>query len=130
MSNKHYGDSAALSSYIETALWSTNDNADDSGGEPLDKNYDASDLAPEALERMRADVDAFWVKGARAILSLEVSHTDEQIAHDFWLTRNGHGAGFWDGDYPEPQATILTDLAHSFSECDLYVGDDGKLYLA
>jgi|TARA_R110000744_G_scaffold366338_1_gene475354 hypothetical protein len=23
----------------------------------------------------------------------------ERIGHDFWLTRNGHGAGFWDGDW-------------------------------
>jgi len=26
---------------------------------------------------------------------------EAQAGHDFWLTRNGHGAGFWDGDWPE-----------------------------
>ena len=36
-----------LDAYVTAALWSTNDNADDSGGEPLDLNYDASDIAPE-----------------------------------------------------------------------------------
>ena len=23
----------------------------------------------------------------------------EQAGHDFWLSRNGHGSGFWDRDY-------------------------------
>ena len=58
-----------------------------------------------------------------------IENVDGHIAHDFWLTRNRHGAGFWDGDYPEPEATQLTDLAHTFGECHLYVGDDNKLYL-
>jgi hypothetical protein len=26
--------------------------------------------------------------------------TDEQIGHDLWLTRCGHGAGFWDRNLP------------------------------
>lgn len=46
----------------------------------------------------------------------------------FWLTRCGHGCGFWDGDWSEPAATILTDAAHAFGNVDLYVGDDGKIY--
>ena len=29
---------------------------------------------------------------------------DEYAGHDFWLTRNGHGAGFWDGDWIAPVA--------------------------
>lgn len=53
----------------------------------------------------------------------------ENAAHNFWLTRNRHGAGFWDGDWPEPFAKQLTDAAHKFGSCDLYVGDDGRLYI-
>ena len=49
--------------------------------------------------------------------------------HDFWLTRNHHGAGFWDRDcLPEDAGQRLTDAAHEFGECDLYVGDDGMIY--
>jgi hypothetical protein len=51
-----------------------------------------------------------------------------RAGHDFWLTRCGHGAGFWDGDWPEPYATMLTDAAKAFGEVDLYVGDDGMIY--
>jgi hypothetical protein len=50
--------------------------------------------------------------------------------HDFWLTRNGHGAGFWDGDWTEPAATILTNAAKAFDECNLYLGDDQAIHVA
>ena len=48
----------------------------------------------------------------------------EQIGIDFWLTRNRHGAGFWDrglGDIGEK----LTDIAHQMGERSVYVGEDG-----
>ena len=50
-------------------------------------------------------------------------------AHDFWLTRNGHGAGFWDGDWPDEIGKQLTALSKEFGEQWLYVGDDGLIYL-
>ncbi|KKL49145.1 hypothetical protein LCGC14_2318420, partial [marine sediment metagenome] len=49
-------------------------------------------------------------------------------AHDFWLTRNGHGAGFWDGDWPEPAAICLTKASKQFGAVDILVGDNGTLY--
>ena len=51
----------------------------------------------------------------------------ELAAHDFILTRNNHGAGFWDGDWSEPIATKLTDLCKKFGEIDIYLSDDGLL---
>ena len=39
-----------------------------------------------------------------------------------------HGAGFWDGDWPEPEATKLTDAAEKAGEIHVYVGDDDALY--
>lgn len=115
-----------LASYIEAALWASNDESTPDGGEPLDKNYSAGDLAPETLARMTADCEQFQAK-ARLLTE---GFKDSKIALDFWLTRNHHGAGFWDGDYPKAIGDALTKLAHSFGECDLYVGDDGKLYLS
>lgn len=114
-----------LEAYLECALWSSTDNADESGGEPLDKNYTRFDLAPEAQAQAYADCRAFVELCAEA--KIDNPQSDEQIGHDFWLTRNGHGAGFWDrglgalGDQ-------LTKIAKTFGSCDLYVGDDGKLY--
>jgi hypothetical protein len=116
-----------LASYIETALWSSTD--DD--GTPLDSaKYADAELADETLAKMTADCIAFEKRAEILFDAAKYTERRERVAHDFWLTRNHHGAGFWDGDYPEPLATQLTDLAQSFKECDLYVGDDGKFYLS
>ncbi len=58
----------------------------------------------------------------------DIGSDDEAAGHDFWLTRNGHGAGFWDGDWPEPAATRLTASSKKYGEFNLYLGDDGKIY--
>lgn len=44
--------------------------------------------------------------------------SDDQIVqagHDFWLTRNGHGAGFWDGDWPK-YGDMFTKWAQGYGE--------------
>lgn len=38
-----------------------------------------------------------------------------QAGHDFWLTRNGHGAGFWDGDWPK-YGDMFDRIAKGFGE--------------
>lgn len=52
----------------------------------------------------------------------------EYFGHDFWLTRNYHGAGFWDrglGDL----GNKLTEISKSFGQLSSYVGDDDQVYL-
>jgi hypothetical protein len=109
-----------LESYIETALWSSMDESNERGGEPMDKNYARRDISPEAIKRMTEDCSEF----EKLIVDLDPKHA----GHNFWLTRNHRGAGFWDGGYPEDTGKRLTDAAHSFGECNLYVGDDGLIY--
>ena len=41
----------------------------------------------------------------------------EKAGYDFWLTRNGHGAGFWDGDWPK-YGEMFTKMAKSFGEAN------------
>ncbi len=112
-----------LAAYIECALWSSTDNADESGGAPLDDNYGPEDIAPETLAEMREDCDDFIASAGK--LGAD-DWSDGQFGHDFWLTRNGHGAGFWDRGYADGDA--LTDLARPYGSVDLYVGDDGLIY--
>ena len=111
-----------VDSYIETALWSSNDESNESGGEPLDKNYGPSDLAPETRRTMFLDAASFYKA------NLMDFDDPGQAGHDFWLTRNEHGAGFWDGDYPEPQASRLTAASEDYGGFNLYVGDDSQIY--
>lgn len=115
--------------YLETGLWSSTDNANDdtftSGGEPLDANYTLEDFAPEALERAVKDCKEFREQAGVDLDGIE----DSQAAHDFWLTRNRHGAGFWDRGLGAV-GQRLTDTAHGFGEADIYIGDDGRLYFS
>jgi hypothetical protein len=52
-----------------------------------------------------------------------------QNGHDFWLTRNHHGAGFWDRGYAAEVGKKLTKAAHAFGEISLYRGYDGRIYV-
>lgn len=122
--NTHY--SPFVRSYIETALWSSTD--DD--GTPLDAaKYADTELAAETIAKFIADCEKFETESNALFENADLHASDYHVAHDFWLTRNRHDAGFWDGDYPEPIATLLTDLSKTYGECDLYVGDDGKIYI-
>ena len=111
-----------LRSYLETALWSS---ITEEEGNPLDDTYSIDDIDKASIEKAEKEVKAFEEK-AESLLSDD--DKAQHVGHDFWLTRNGHGAGFWDGDYVNGEA--LTQLAKSFGTCDMYVGDDGKVYLS
>ena len=108
-------------------LWSSNDESNDQGGDPLDENYDQSDLSPEAMAIIKDDCEKF-LDLAENTIDLDRFELG-CLGHDFWLTRNHHGAGFWDGDYPEDVGKVLTELSHKFGEINPIVGDDGKIYL-
>ncbi len=125
--------------YIETALWSSHDESTESGGEPMDRNYTIDDIAEGTLAGMMADCADF-----QASFGEFVADDRSQAGQDFWLTRNRHGAGFWDGDWGEPYAPIsaeqpsadryktvgdyLTAMSKPYGSFDLSIGDDGMIY--
>lgn len=131
---------AMVNAYVECALWSSTD--DD--GEFLDTFHNADDVAPETLAQMRQECADFlaleWsyrpgnvpdgtpaeTHTVREWLDV-VRSTPVQAGHDFWLTRNGHGAGFWDRGYGYI-GDVLTYAAKTYGSYDLYVGDNGKVY--
>jgi hypothetical protein len=106
--------------YVECALWSTNDESDPQGGDPLDKNYSVEDINPDTLAWMEADCKRFQEENATDIVGRE-----EQAGHDFWLSRNHHGAGFFDGKWGAV-GDILQERAEAYGEVCLYV-EDGKI---
>jgi len=113
--------------YVACALWSSMDQSDETGGEPLDKNYGIEDIDPQSLERMAAECSQFQTEQAPL---LEQAGSEAQNGRDFWLTRNGHGTGFCDSEYPSDVGEQLTARCRVAGERDLYVGDDGKVYLS
>ena len=115
--------------YITCALWSSI--GDD--GEPLDKDHSQDDLAAATLEKMLADCRKFQADNGELLAQVDYPKNDStnmaHAGHDFWLTRNGHGSGFWDGDLPEDLGNALTAASKKFWQFDLYLGDDGLIYV-
>lgn len=111
--------STFLRQYIGTALWSSTDTC----GEPLDYWATLQDIAPETLREMASDCLNFRRENRDDLIGMD----EGQGAHDFWLTRNGHRARFWDRGLGAV-GDRLTDAAHVYGGTDLYVGDDGLIY--
>lgn len=112
---------AFVSGYLECALWSSTDESDDSGGRPLDDTYDVDAFTRRAIADARRDCRGFMgLPGVRA--ALEATGADySRHGHDFWLTRNGHGAGFWDRGYAPDVDKTLTDAAHSYGYANVMI---------
>ncbi len=108
-----------MDAYIEAALWSSMDEE----GVPLDDNYSADDIEPATVRALERGAREFIRKNWELI-----KENLDRAGHDFWMTRNHHGVGFWDGDWPESPGEILTKNAHAFGGYNLFVGDDNKLY--
>jgi len=104
---------------LEALAWSEVTDEGENEGTP----YDSFNLefSSEARERMRAEVTAFIESNSEDLNGLEY----EQIGHDFILTRNHHGAGFWDRGLGE-RGERLTEAAHAYGSIGIYVtgGDD------
>ena len=66
--------------------------------------------------------------GALAINEALQENDKFQLGMDIWLTRNGHGAGFFDHSYEHE--TELMNAAQNLKEVDLYIGDDNKLHFS
>lgn len=120
-----------------------NDRCSKCGGETYgtDKSMQDRDLGienidPATLAEMIEDCRKFQEENADVLAAADCSRgsgeytTYEQAGHDFWLTREGHGAGFWDGDWDDENNSgdKLDEAAKGYNEFSLYVGDDGKIY--
>lgn len=109
---------SVLRAYLQTALWASTDDR----GVSLDSRFGVYDLSEAFVRESREQLRSFLLEVASA--GIDVGDNDlESIAHDFWLTRNRHGAGFWDGAYSEPSGRALTRMAHAYGSVDIVIGD-------
>lgn len=127
---------AFVRGYMVAALWSSHGPEEEPFAcENLDDIFGVEDIAPATAEEMRSDCEDFAKANATDLAAYcERIRTDpsqgtpeDYAGHDFWLTRNRHGAGFWDrglGDLGER----LSAAARVYGSVDLYPGDDGKVY--
>lgn len=126
--------------YLVTALWSSTCETDGRQDSPMDDHYSLEDF--DAVSVMDAQRDCavmlaaiknlYWLaeyeKLPDAANGYMRNHTEEQIGHDLWLTRNGHGVGFWDRGMEE-FGDALTAIAKAMGVVNVVEGDDGKLYI-
>lgn len=108
-----------LRQYLETALWASTGEDEDGRDFPLDEMHGPYDFTDEAVDRAHHDYQKFLSKlSPQARQEIEDQGHDE-AAHDLWLTRNGHGAGFGDGDWEHGDE--LTAAAKSLGEQHVHV---------
>lgn len=127
-----------LIALAETVLFTNHDHYD----QPLDDNYSIADFDEESLKKLYSEYQQFISVVEEKITEKIGENWDciddfydlqqpalNQTEHDYVLTRNRHGAGFWDGDWSSEVSKILTDAARSQYEFTAYVGDDERIYL-
>ena len=105
----------ATRAYLACALWTEN----------LDE-YTIDDFSADALDEAAYIIARFVERAAEADIDL-TEYNAEQVGHDLWLTRNGHGTGFWDAGrgYDRADAVTLTAMAELMGTSSLWQSDHG-----
>lgn len=120
---------AFADAYIECALWSSV-YEDTETGDTLPLDDSPYELSAEAVEEMFAQCSNFLsdervIRALRKVIE-RTAYCIEQAGHDFWLTRNGHGAGYWDRGLGE-LGDDLSKYAKQEGTSDLYVSDTNTI---
>lgn len=123
-------------SQLDSLLWSSVDYAEDSEHENFDGYYSADDATTELHARLWdelgqwEDVEYFGVAKHDELLKALTAYVERygsvwtgQFGHDLALTRNHHGAGFWDRGLGDA-GDVLTEWAHMLGGLELFHGHD------
>lgn len=121
---------ACHAAYLECLFWQATVGVPgelDEYGEPRLAQADSLDVdnADDFEECLYDDLDDFLKIPEVAHAIGSAGAEPAQVGHDFCLTRNGHGAGFWDRGYGM-DGTILTEQCKAFGGVDVYINDDDR----
>ncbi len=91
-------------------------------------------LSDEARADIEADCRSWWRRlGCYVVSDVCADVGTEgpivQAGHDFYFTRQGHGAGFWDGDWPEVYGDKLTEAAKCYGEFWIDTNEQGEIVI-
>jgi hypothetical protein len=114
--------------YIDAILWANTyrESADDGDIESVDAYHESFELSDESRATLEQDCADFINDGTARLINGAIRrgrYSWGQAGHDYALTRNGHGAGFWDrglgmvGD-------ALTAISKPYGTRDCWVDDD------
>jgi hypothetical protein len=112
-----------LKGYLTCALWTDEENLKES-----DENVwlSAENITDESIADAKDDIVRFLDLAGDSVKDLDSSG----LGHDIWLTRNGHGAGFFDRGYDSHTTKRLMAAADALGVKDIYVGDDSRIYFS
>ena len=96
----------------------------------LDQPEADAELSDDARALCVADCLEFQRREALPLAHAYAHHDYDavQAGRDFWLTRNGHGVGFWDRGLGAVGDT-LTAACRTWPQLSAYAGDDGSIGL-
>lgn len=115
-------------SYIRTGLWADLYDARHERAEyPHDALNAGCEITPASRAEINADCADFTASAADVLAADHAGLDPRRCGGDFWLTRNRHGAGFGDGGYPEPAATLLTELARPYGSAAFILTGDSEI---
>jgi hypothetical protein len=114
---------AMVESYLETAKWTSHDYDEDCRDATSLEQYDWSEAAVKEAEKEIEDFKYYLDE-----IGLDWSTVPyTMMGHNFWLSRNRHGAGFWDCGLGK-LGDALHKAAITFGTKDVYLGDDNLIY--
>lgn len=146
-----------LKGYLEAAIWTEeerlnseyssdydevfNDDDDDDSISDIDKlvklsanmnnkgidKFSKEDIEVDSLIKTYTDIKQFLTMVGNNVDVAIDENGLQQLGHDIWLTRNRHGAGFFDRGYDDEIEKLLMDASHKLGEVDLYINDNMKL---
>ena len=127
-----------MDNYLECAIWTEEDTlkgdeesqisgkySEDSELKDLEERtwLNIHNFTDDSIIKAYEDIKKFLEYAGDAVNDID----EEQLGHDIWLTRNHHGAGFFDRSYDYDNEKKLIDAAHALKEVDLFINDDMKL---
>lgn len=120
--------------FIETLIWSSTDddgNSIDHTTTAIDTDNKIDKLITEFIRLVELDPTLKSLEN----ITEQTGNDVDRIMHDLCLTVNGHGAGFWDGDYSEDgivEGIIggkLSAICRGLGSIEIYQGNDGGFYV-
>lgn len=77
------------------------------------------EFSPVAMARIYNDCKTALSHARELNFEITVDNAPA-FGHDLWLTRNGHGAGFWDGDWEDSFGRKMSEYCQTVREVNVY----------
>ena len=138
-----------LKGYLECALWTDEEylktqeipkidfNEDDTEDEMEDfekmyktpqQNFTIEDIDTNSLISTYNDIKKFIEYAGSEAVNYAINENGyERLGFDIWLTRNGHGAGFFDHSYDDDIEKKLINAGKKLTEVHLYLTEENKI---